>query len=58
MSYRGRRSGERNIPRCARCWRPIGLDDSPVSCNRCNREDEEKKKAAEKKAEQEEGGKP
>jgi len=37
-----RRRYEDRIPRCARCYRALGLDDSPISCNRCNREDEER----------------
>lgn len=33
----------RNDAICARCAQPIGEDDSPLSCNRCNAEDARKK---------------
>jgi len=38
-----RRRYEDRVPRCARCYRALGLDDSPIMCNRCKREDEERK---------------
>lgn len=40
----GRDFYHRNDPHCARCYRVIAEEDSPISCRRCNAEDEVRKK--------------
>lgn len=49
----GRDYYERNTPRCARCYRVLGLDDSPISCSRCNADDLARNKEAQEKKEKE-----